>query len=89
MLLDKRELVERARRFHFIFSIEIDSLRPSSAMQTDFSEIVKLGLDALPQCENEVQHYCFVAVAVGVVAFLGSPNPQNSGVMFFVFSLVH
>ena len=26
-------------------------------MQTDFSEIVKLGLGALPQCENEVQHY--------------------------------
>ena len=49
MLLDKRELVERARCFHFIFSIEIDSLRPSSAMQTDFSEIVKLGLDARQQ----------------------------------------
>jgi len=58
------ERVERARYIQFIISIEIDSLRPCSAMQSDFSEIVKLGLDDPPQYGNEVRHYRFVVADV-------------------------
>jgi hypothetical protein len=54
--LDNRELVERARHIHFILSIEIDSPRPSSIVQSDVSEIVKLGLGDPPQYGNEVRH---------------------------------
>ena len=53
LLLDKRELVERARYSHLIISIVADSLTPSSIMQCYFSEIVKLGLDDPPQYGNE------------------------------------
>ena len=49
-------------------------------MQSEFSEIVKLGLDDPPQCGNEVRHYRFdvvVAAAVGVIAFLGTASLQK------------
>ena len=77
---------------HFIFSIEIDFLRPSGVMQTSFSEIVKLGLGVLPQYGNEVRHCRIddaVAAAVGMLVFLGTASLQISVVMLFAFSLVH
>ena len=64
-----------------MFSIEIDSPRPSSAVQSDFSEIVKLGLGHPPQCGNEVQRYRIDdAVVADVLVFLGIANLQISAV---------
>ena len=72
--------MERARHIQFI-SIEIDSPRPSSIVQSDFSEIVKLGLGDPPQYGNEVRHYHIDdTVAADVLVFLGIANLQISAV---------